>query len=146
MSEQIAIAIAAATVGFVAAVFFCIGNIINTSKSIYNQSIPYWDFSEPVARALTAQRAQYIVGALLLVVAFLLQVVATLSSSTTPAALPRWLQALPYLILAVLAPVLLIGFFVVWLIYKLTIQKVLCIVAADIEDEKKRLANKQNQS
>jgi len=125
VSEQLAITLAAASIGFVAAVFFCIGNALNTPEKILLQSTPRWDFSEPVARALTAQRAQYVIGALLLVASFLLQVAAALASSTTPVALPQWLYTWPYLVLAVLLPTGLIASGLSALLYKTTIHKVL---------------------
>jgi hypothetical protein len=125
VTEQLAITLAAASVGFVSAVFFCIGNALNTSEKILLQSTPFWDFSAPVARALTAQRAQYVVGALLLIASFLLQVAASLASSITPASLPQWLHTWPYLVLAVLLPTGLIAGGVSALIYTTTIRKVL---------------------
>jgi len=125
VTEQLALTLAGASVGFVSAVFFCIGNAFNTAEKILLQSTPYWDFSAPVARALTAQRAQYVVGALLLVVSFLLQVAAALASSTTPAALPQSLHIWPYLVLAVLLPTGLIAGGLSALLYKTTMQKVL---------------------
>ena len=74
MSEQLAFTLLAACFGFVAAVFFCVGNAMNSSDKILLQATPFWGFSEPLARALASQRAQYAVGALLLVSSFLLQV------------------------------------------------------------------------
>lgn len=125
MSEQVAMALVAASVGFVSAVFFCIGNAFNSAKNITMQSTPYWDFSEPVARALAAQQAQYATGGLLLLASFALQVAAALASSTTPASLPRSLHTWPCLLLAALVPtVLLAGGFSV-LRYRSIIRKVL---------------------
>jgi hypothetical protein len=125
MTEQLALTLAAASVGFVSAVFFCIGNILNSAEKILAQSTPYFDFSEPVASSLAAQRAQYVVGALLLLTAFSLQVAAALVPSTTVAALPPYLHTWPAIVLAVLVPTGLIGGGVSALVYKTTIQKVL---------------------
>jgi len=125
MTEQLALTLAAASVGFVSAVFFCIGSILNTSAKILLQSTPYWDFSAPVARALTSQRAQYVVGALLLVISFCLQVSAALACSTTLSSLPQFLHTWHYLVLAVLVPTGLIAGGLSALLYKSTIQKVL---------------------
>ncbi|MDR4516462.1 MAG: hypothetical protein MRK00_03615 [Nitrosomonas sp.] len=135
MSEQLAITLIAATVGFVAAVFFCIGNVLNTSKTIMLQSVPYWDFSEPVARSLTAQRAQYVVGALLLVGAFLLQVIGALASPTDEACLPEWLATWPWLIAATFVPTCIVSLFITWLLYRSTIKKVLILEKKDREAE-----------
>lgn len=125
MTEQLALTLAAASVGFVSAVFFCIGNALNSAKKIEMQATPQWDFMESVARALTAQRAQYVTGALLLVVSFLLQVAASLSSSTTPAALPQYLHTWTHLVLAVLVPTGVIAGGLSALLYKSTIREVL---------------------
>jgi uncharacterized BrkB/YihY/UPF0761 family membrane protein len=135
MSEQLAITLIAATVGFVAAVFFCIGNVLNTSKSIMRQSVPYWDFSEPVARSLAAQRAQYVVGGLLLVGAFLLQVIGALASSTNQTCLPEWLATWPWLIAATLVPTFLISSLFAWVIYRSTMKKVFTLEKEDREAE-----------
>ena len=145
MTEQLALTLAAASLGFVAAVFFCIGNILNTSEKILLQSTQFWDFSKPVARALTAQRAQYAVGALLLVASFLLQVAAALASSTTHANLPQWLHTWYYLVLAVLLSTGLIAGSFSALLYKTTMQKVLRLEVVRREEDE-RLANKQSQS
>lgn len=104
VTEQLALTLAAASVGLVSAVFFCIGNAFNSVEKITLLSTSFWDFSEPVARALAAQRAQYVTGGLLLLVSFSLQVAAALASSTTPAPLPQFLHTWPYLVLAVLVP------------------------------------------
>ena len=125
MNEQLALTLIAATVGFVAAIFFCIGNAFNSSKQIALQATPFWDFNEHLARSITSQRVQYIIGALLLVASFLLQVAAALASSTTPASLPQCLQFWPYLVLAVFAPSLAVSGGFAWLLYKSTMRKVL---------------------
>ena len=70
MTSQDAVTLTAASVGFVAAVFFCVGNFMNNSESIFKQSRPFNDISKPIAHALSAQRAQYVTGGLLLVIAF----------------------------------------------------------------------------
>lgn len=142
MTEQLALTLAAASIGFVAAVFFCIGNALNTSEKVLLQSTPRWDFSEPVARALTAQRAQYVVGALLLVASFLLQVAATLASSTIPASLPQWLHTWPNLVLAVLFPTGLIAGGFSWLLYESTIRKVLRLKEARKQKKEVELKNR----
>ncbi|MGZ8937475.1 MAG: hypothetical protein ACXW02_08340 [Halobacteriota archaeon] len=125
MTEQLALTLAAASVGFVSAVFFCIGNALNSAKKIERQATPQWDFMESVARSLTAQRAQYVVGALLLLVAFALQVTAALASSTNPVALPQYLHTWTHLVLAVLVPTGMIAGGLSALLYASTIRKVL---------------------
>ncbi len=125
MTEQLAITLAAASVGFAAAIFFCIGNALNSAKRITLQATPFWNFNEPLARALTAQRAQYVVGALLLVTSFLLQVWAALASATSPANIPQWLHTWFYLVPAVLFPTGLVAGGLSALLYKATMRKVL---------------------
>ena len=49
MTNQMALILTAATVGFVAAIFFCVGNVLNSPSQITAQATPYWDFSEPLA-------------------------------------------------------------------------------------------------
>jgi len=124
MTIATALNIVAATIGFCAAAFFCIGNISNTSKKIIIQSAPYWDFSEPVALALAAQRAQYVTGALLLVISFFLQVLASQASSTNPASLPQCVHTWPCLVIAVLVPTALIAGLLSFGIYRCTKSKI----------------------
>lgn len=127
MTEQLALTFIAASVGFMSAVFFCIGGVFSSAKQITLQSTPFWDFNEHVARALTAQRAQFVVGALLLVVAFLLQVAAALASATNPANLPQWLGTWPCLVLAVLVSTGLAAGGLSALLYKSTMRKILVL-------------------
>lgn len=141
MTEQLALTIAAASVGFVSAGFFCVGNVLNTAARITDQASPRWDFSEPVARALATQRAQYVVGALLLVVTFLLQVAAALASPTNHAALPQLLQCWPYFVLAVLSPTALFAGGCAALLYKATIRKVLRLVEERLKQEEQKRKN-----
>jgi len=145
VTEQLAFTLAAATVVFASAVFFCIGNASNTSAKIMLQAAPFWDFSQPAARALAAQRAQYVAGALLLVIAFLLQVAAALAPATTLAALPQSLHTWPYLVAAVLLPTLFVAFLAARLLYERTIRKVLRLEAEQREGDK-RLASTQGKS
>ena len=137
MNEQLAFTLAAASIGFVSAVFLCIGSTINTSVKILDQSTPYWDFSKPVASSLAAQRSQYVVGALLLLIAFLLQVAAALASSTTPSSLPLWLHTWRAIVLAVLVSTAPVAGVLSALIYKTTMSKVLRLEAARREEDKR---------
>ena len=101
MNEQLALTLCAAAIGALSAIFFCIGNAFNSIAKIIVQSGTYWDFNEPLARSLAAQRAQYVIGGLLLLVAFALQVLAALASSTIPASLPQLLGTWQYLVASV---------------------------------------------
>lgn len=118
MAETTALSIMASTIGLCAAVFFCIGSALNTTKKIIAQSTPYWDFSEPVALALAAQQAQYATGALLLAIAFPLQIVASQASSAIELDLPLWLCTWPRLVVAVLVPTVLLAASLSFLLYR----------------------------
>ena len=133
MNEQLALSIAASSFGVISAVFFAIGNALNSTEKITQQTGTYWDFNEPLARSLAAQRAQYVTGALLLLIAFVLQVLAASASSTTPASLPQWLGTWQYLVVAVLLPVGLLAWLGCGVLEKSTIRKVLL---AHQEEEK----------
>jgi hypothetical protein len=145
MTEQLAITLAAAAVGFASAIFFCIGNASNTSEKILIQATPFWDFSKPVASSLAAQRAQYLVGALLLLTAFTLQVAAALAPSATPADLPPYLHTWPAIVLAVLVPTLLVAALAAWFLFERTMRKVLRLEAARREEDE-RLAKTRGKS
>ena len=98
MTPQTLLSLLAAGVGFASAIMFCIGSLAARPVGIYEQSCPRWDFSEPVARALTSQQAQFSIGALLLVISFCLQVAATLEASANLVCLPQFVQSWPYLV------------------------------------------------
>ena len=106
MSEQLAYTIIAASTALISAILFCMGSVSNSYKKILLQATPMWDFNESVARALAEQRSQYIAGAVILVFAFVFQVVAALASSSISIALPIWLQKWYWLVVATL---LLVG-------------------------------------
>ncbi|MDI1273093.1 hypothetical protein [Polaromonas sp.] len=127
MSQQLALTIAAAAIGFVAAVYFCVGNVMNTPTAIVAQATPRWDFSEPLARTFAAQRAQYVVGAILLVVAFMLQVAAALASSTSALPLPAMLQSWPAFLISVLLLVGGVSSIGALFLHKSTLEKVLAL-------------------
>jgi len=82
MNEQLAYTLAAASVGFAAAAFFCVGTALLRHKTMIALATSYWDYNKKHATAIVSQSAQYAVGGLLLVVSFILQVVAALASPT----------------------------------------------------------------
>ena len=127
MTNQMALILTAATVGFVAAIFFCVGNVLNSPSQITAQATPYWDFSEPLARSLAAQRAQYVIGALLLLVSFGLQIAATQASATTSVSLPQLMQPWLNIVLVVFLSTSLIAGGCSYLLYKSTIKEVLVL-------------------
>ena len=141
MSEQTAFSLAASIVGLMSAILFCIGTVSNSVEKIVQQAGTYWSFNESLARALASQRAQYVTGALLLLTAFALQVLATVASSTTPANLPQLLHTWPYLALVVLVPTVFVSWFGCRALGEKTIKQVLArnqeLLAAEALAEKK---------
>ena len=116
MTEQITFSLIAAAVGFVSALFFCLGNIANSATQIRLQSTTFAGFNPDIVRALSHQRAQNTVGAVLLLTAFGLQVIAALAPTTLASWLPFRLQSWPCLIIAVLAPTCALSFVGYWLL------------------------------
>ncbi|MDC8445499.1 MAG: hypothetical protein R3E36_03675 [Nitrosomonas sp.] len=137
MTEQLAITLAAATVGFASAIFFCIGNASNTSEKILIQATPFWDFSEPLASSLAAQRSEYVVGALLLLASFVLQIAAALMSSTTLVNLPQYLHIWPVFVLVVLVLTLTVAAVAARLLYAHTMRKILRLEVARREEDER---------
>lgn len=137
MSEQLTLTIFAASVGFVAAVLFCVGNALNASEEILLQASPFLDFNKHLAYSLTAQRAQYVVGAVLLLFSFIFQPAAVLTSSENPAPLPGFLRTWWALLAAVLIPFSLLSWIAVQLLFRRTFAKVLELeTAGRAEDER----------
>lgn len=129
MTEQLAWTIAAAAVGFVAAVLFCIGNAFNAAEDILSQATPYWGFSQPLARAFATQRAQYAVGAVMLFLAFVLQLAAALAPSDRAASLPSSLNSWWSLLAGVLLPVAVVSWIAVRVLLRATYARVLRLQA-----------------
>lgn len=136
MTEQLALTLIAATVGFLAATFFCIGNAFNSIEKITLLSTSFYDFSEPVSRALASQRAQYVTGGLLLLFSFILQIAAALASSTNHASLPQCLLFWPYLLLTVLIPTSALSWYFCYYLNKTNIDKVLKKHKEKLESQK----------
>jgi hypothetical protein len=138
MTSQDAVTLTAASVGFVAAVFFCVGNFMNNSESIFKQSRPFNDISKPIAHALSAQRAQYVTGGLLLVIAFSLQVWGVLASKENAECLPQWLHSWLYLVLSAVALSAAIGFCTSRLLYASTIKGVSRLYRRQLKEDREK--------
>ena len=67
--------------GFVSAIFFAIGALTMTPAKIQKVAATYWDANQHWGDSIADQRADYIVGALLLLVSFSAQLSATLVPS-----------------------------------------------------------------
>ena len=104
MAEQLAYTLLAAALGFVAALYFCFGAALLRHKTMVVLATTYWDYNPIHATAVVSQSAQYAVGAVLLLAAFVLQIVAALAS---PSALlvsnPLFRHPVVFLVVALLA-------------------------------------------
>ena len=72
-----------ASVGFMAAIFFSIGAMTMTPEKIFKIAAAYWDANQHWGYSIADQRADYIVGALLLLLAFSAQLSANLIPSAS---------------------------------------------------------------
>ena len=90
---QAIFSVASIAIGFVAAVCFCIGAATNGPKNIAISSATIVGANPAIMRSLSAQRAQYLVGALLLVASFGLQVGVVLTPKDAQVGLPLVLQS-----------------------------------------------------
>jgi protein-S-isoprenylcysteine O-methyltransferase Ste14 len=91
--------------GFVSAIFFAIGALTMTPAKIQKVAASYWDANQHWGDSIADQRADYIVGALLLLLAFLSQLLATLVHSTFE---PSLLQPFGYAIAEIAAALALL--------------------------------------
>ncbi len=82
----------AAGAGALSASFFALGTLQLNAKTIFEIAATYWDVNKHLASSISAQRAEYIVGAALLLLTFLLQIAANL---TPPDVQPLSLQSQP---------------------------------------------------
>lgn len=113
---QAAFNIASIAVGFVAAICFCIGAATNDPRSIALSSATIVGSNPATMRSLSGQRAQYLVGGLLLVASFGLQVGVVLVPKETQICLPAFFQSPLVLLIFVLATASLVAFLAIrWL-------------------------------
>ena len=78
------LAISSISIGLVAGLCFCVGSASLGPRQTLDLASTYWNFNKSLLQALAAQRAQYLTGAVLLVVSFLLQLMALLTASAQP--------------------------------------------------------------
>ena len=78
MSAQGFLNLFSVVVGFIAALFFCVGSALLTRNSIGELAGTYWDSNPHLAKFLRALKAEYFCGGLALCLTFLLQFVANL--------------------------------------------------------------------
>jgi hypothetical protein len=82
LTKQLLYTLLAASIGFVAAVFFCLGTAALKRKDIVDLATSHWGYSIPLVKTTVCQSTQYLIGALLLIISFILQIIAALASST----------------------------------------------------------------
>ena len=133
MSEQQLVSIAGISTGFIAALFLCIGGASMSARNIKNLCSTRWDFNGDLAISLAAQRAQYVTGALLLLISFALQSWGIQASSTALIALPQWLQSWHALALSVMTVSSAVGLAICIVIYKTSIQRVRQILSQSLK-------------
>lgn len=91
-----------ACLGFISAMFFAIGALGMHPQNILKISTSYWDANQHWADSIADQRADYIAGALLLILSFSSQLAANLVPSD---AAPSFLQPLGCAIAEIIAVV-----------------------------------------
>lgn len=78
MSLSVFLNILGLCLGFMSAIFFSVGALTMTPDKIRKVASTYWDINENWGHSIAEQRADYIVGALLLLLSFSSQLSATL--------------------------------------------------------------------
>ena len=78
MSVDKYLTVLGACIGFLSAVFFAMGTLRMKNQDVKGIASTYWDFNQHLADSITSQRAEYVVGSFLLLLAFLLQLVVAL--------------------------------------------------------------------
>ena len=99
MTTSFALGLAAAAIGVVAGLWFCVGSALVSAKTLAELATSYWDYHAVHAQVVVEQSAQYAVGVPLLVIAFVLQVLAALWTAQDTVAFPV-AAAQPFLFLA----------------------------------------------
>jgi hypothetical protein len=134
-------------IGLMSAMFFAVGAITMHPQKIFSVAATYWDANQLWGDSIAEQRADYISGALLLLVSFALQLAATLVPAGTA---PPLLQPVGYAIagiVAVLAALLALAVLLRNFVAKSTKEKVHRLIAADLAEQeqasKNRLASRQ---
>jgi DNA-binding LytR/AlgR family response regulator len=84
MTLQASLNLISISVGFIAGICFCAGAATNTSRQIANLAGSRIGYNLEIIQSFSAQRAQYLVGAILLMSSFGLQIAALMTAATTP--------------------------------------------------------------
>lgn len=107
------LSITSIAVGFVAGICFCIGAATNKIKDIALSSATIVGGNPAHMKSLSAQKAQYLIGALFLVISFCFQAGAVLIPKESKIPLPPFLQLPPVQFFAVLLVASAIAFFAI---------------------------------
>ena len=97
----------AACLGFLAALFFAAGAAFTTPTKVFKTASMQWDMNEHWADTLADQRADYIAGALLLLLSFASQLLANIAPSSAEPSLLQPIGCAVAEIVALLALLLL---------------------------------------
>lgn len=127
--------ILSASIGFLAALFFAAGMIRMNAEDVWHSARMQWDINEHLVSSIASQRAEYIVGALLLLLSFSLQLLANLIPSTAEPSLLQPFGCAIAEIVAVVAFLLVCSFFARGSLSKSTTSKVLRLQAESEEKE-----------
>jgi len=119
-----ALSTAAACLGFLAALCFCIGSLTLSASQIRQLAATKYNWNPHIGQSLAGQKAEYVTGALLLAVSFLLQLWAIGANPATVLCLPQSLQSVPLLALAILLPSALDAYGLRRLLYAITTRKI----------------------
>lgn len=112
--------IASIVIGFVSAICFCNDAMSVKSEDIALASATIVGGNPAQIKSLSAQRAQYIVGAIFLTFSFLLQAVVVLTPKESQIPLPPFFQLPPVQILTILLAASAVAFLAISKITKLT--------------------------
>lgn len=130
--------------GFVSAIFFAVGALTMTPAKIQKVAASYWDANQHWGDSIADQRADYIVGALLLLLSFSVQLAANLVPSAFEPSLLQPLGCAIAEIVAALALLLVCSVLLRNGIAKLTKSQVRQIQAAVIAAQEAEIAKRSN--
>lgn len=82
MTLYVFLSLLSACTGFAAAMFFALGTVKLSDKTIFELAGTYFDFNEATAKGLSKQKADYLSGALLISLSFGLQFFTAILPST----------------------------------------------------------------
>ncbi|MBT9613734.1 MAG: hypothetical protein IV108_10775 [Burkholderiales bacterium] len=119
MSASSFLNIVGACIGFFSAAFFAVGTLRLTTTDISDLATTYWDFNKHLGDSIAAQRADYTVGALLLLISFSSQLAASLVPSELQPSLLQPAGCAAATIVALAALFLLCSVLLRWMLARL---------------------------